>query len=130
MNRDWRRLADIPDFHTTNENLAVDGAGQIYLTGSETIYVFDADGRYLNRIGSKGEAEGQFRTAPTAIAMDGQGRIFANDLFGIKLFDRNGRYLDTVVFQGVSFDMVFNGQNQLVVMNRNGNEVLVYEINQ
>ena len=123
-------FAEIPDFATTQEDVAVDGAGNIYVLGSETIYKLDANGRFVTRIGSKGDADDQFMTSPTSIAVDGQGRIYADDFFGIKVFDANGRYLDTIPFQGVAFDMLVTTQSQLLVMDRNGNRVVTYDLNQ
>jgi sugar lactone lactonase YvrE/DNA-directed RNA polymerase subunit RPC12/RpoP len=123
-------FSNIPDFATTSEDLAVDGAGNIYVLGTESIYKFDADGRFVNQIGSRGEAADQFSTSVTAIAVDGQGRIFAEDFKGILVLDANGRYLGTIDFRGVAFDMVIDGRNELLVMDRNGNQVLRYTVNE
>jgi sugar lactone lactonase YvrE len=123
-------FSNIPDFATTSEDLAVDGAGNIYVLGTESIYKFDVDGRFVNQIGSRGEAADQFSTSVTAIAVDGQGRIFAEDFKGILVLDANGRYLGTIDFRGVAFDMVIDGRNELVVMDRNGNQVLRYTVNE
>lgn len=122
-------FAAIPNFRFTYGDVAVDGAGNIYVLGSEAIYQFDANGRYLNRIGSKGDGPDQFRTSPSSIAVDGQGRIYACDFDGIKVFDENGRYLDMIDFKGVAFDMWVNDQNDLLVMDRNGNQVVKYRLN-
>ena len=121
-------FAEIPDFATTHEDVAVDGAGNMYVLGSETIYKLDANGRFITRIGSQGDAADQFMTSPTSLAVDGQGRIYADDFWGIKVFDANGRYLDIIPFQGVAFDMLVTTHNQLLVMDRNGNQVLTYEL--
>ena len=123
-------FANIPDFKTTQEDAAIDGAGNIYLLGSETIYKLNADGLFVDQIGSKGEAEDQFYTSPRAIAVDGQGRIFVDDFWGIKVFEANGRYLTTLENPGASFDMMFNDNNELLVMDRNSNELRKYQLNQ
>lgn len=118
-----------PAIAVTYGGAAVDGAGNIYLLGSDAIHVFAADGTFLNRVGSRGDAVDQFRTSPSAVAVDGRGRLFVADFKGILIFDNNGRYLDTLDFRGVAFDMVFNDQNELLLMNRNGNQVLKYVLN-
>lgn len=123
-------FANIDDFATTYNDVAVDGAGNIYVLGDETIYKLNSQGQFVDQIGSKGDAEDQFFTSPTALAVDGQGRIFANDFWGIKVFDGNGRFLGMIDSPGVTFDMLFTNQNELLVMDRNGNEVRKYQINQ
>ncbi|MCA9916983.1 MAG: hypothetical protein KC445_03480 [Anaerolineales bacterium] len=123
-------FANIPDFATTQEDAAIDGAGNIYLLGSETIYKLNADGQFVDQIGSKGEDEDQFYTSPRAIAVDGKGRIFVDDFWGIKVFEGNGRYITMLENPGVSFDMMFNDQNELLVMDRNSNELRKYQLNQ
>jgi hypothetical protein len=93
------------------------------------IYRFDPQGNFADRIGSEGEAEDQFHTTPTSIALDGQGRIYADDFDGIKVFEGDGRYVGIINFRGVAFSMLFDDQNELVVMDRNGNRVLKYALN-
>lgn len=123
-------FANLPDFATTHNDVAVDGAGNIYVLGSETIYKLNAQGQFVDQIGSKGEADDQFFTSPTSLAVDGKGRIFVEDFNGIKVFEGNGRYLTNIDSPGVSFDMIVTDDNELLVMDRNGNEVRQYRLNQ
>ncbi len=123
-------FANVPDFGTTHEDAAIDGAGNIYMLGSETVYKLNAQGQFVDQIGSKGEAEDQFYTSPTAIAVDGKGRLFVEDFWGIKVFEGNGRYLGMIDSPGVTFDMIITDENDLLVMDRNGNEVRKYQLNQ
>ena len=123
-------FTNIPDFATTNEDVTVDGAGNIYVLGRETIYKLNSQGQFIDQIGSKGEADDQFFTSPTSLAVDGQGRIFVYDFNGIKVFEGNGRYLATIESPGVAFDMTITDENDLFVMDRNGNEVRKYRLNQ
>jgi DNA-directed RNA polymerase subunit RPC12/RpoP/DNA-binding beta-propeller fold protein YncE len=123
-------FANIPDFATTHNDVAIDGAGNIYVMGSETIYKLNAQGQFVDQIGSKGDAEDQFFTSPTALAVDGKGRIFVNDFYGIKVFEGNGRYLTIIDSPGVAFDMLVTNENDLLVMDRNGNEIRKYRLNQ
>lgn len=120
--------AALADFRTTHNDLAVDGAGNIYMLGSETILKFDSNGRFVDQIGSMGDALDQFYISPTALAVDGRGFIYANDFDGIKVFDNSGRFLRLIESPGVTFDMAVTDSDQLVVMDRNSNEVRVYEL--
>jgi DNA-directed RNA polymerase subunit RPC12/RpoP len=122
-------FANVAGFRTTHESMAVDGAGNIYILGEDAVFKFDGAGKFINRIGSKGKDADQFQSTPTAIAVDGQGRLFVADFKGILVFDSNGRHLTTIAFGGVAFSMVFNDQNELFVMDRNGNQVLKYTLN-
>ncbi len=115
---------------STFQEMAVDGAGNIYLLGNDAVHIFNSSGQFLDRIGSQGDAPDQFQTSPTALAVDGGGRIFAADFDGIKVFEAGGRYLGLIEMDGVPFGMVFNNQNELLVMDRNGNRVLKYTLNQ
>ncbi len=120
-------FAAIAGFRTTHEDLAVDGAGHIYVLGADAIFHLDAEGNLVDRIGGKGDAPGQFSTSPTALAVDGRGRIYANDFDGIQVFDAQGLYLGEIPFSGVAFDMVVTDDDRLVIMDRNGNRVLVLQ---
>lgn len=134
--REGNLTLDLPDAFSqfemggTTRSVDVDGSGNIYVLTRELIYRFDAQGNYIDRIGSEGDEPDQFKTSPTALAIDGQDRIFVEDFYGIKVFDGNGRYLGIIDHGGVTFHMVFNDQNELLVMERNGNRVLKYELNQ
>jgi len=134
--RDGNLTLDIPDAFSqfekggTTRSVNVDGSGNIYVLTRGLIYRFDIQGNYVDRIGSEGDEPDQFRTSPTALAIDGQDRIFVEDFYGIKVFDGNGRYLGIIDHGGVAFQMVFNDQNELLVMDRNGNRVLKFALNQ
>lgn len=123
-------FANIPDFATTHNDMAIDGAGNIYILGSETIYKLNAQGQFVDQIGSKGDAEDQFFSTPTSLAVDGKGRIFVDDFYGIKVFEENGRYLTMIDSPGVAFDMLVTDENDLLVMDRNGNEIRKYHLNE
>lgn len=112
-------------------SIAVDGSDNIYLAAFPQYYIFklSPDGSLIDRIGGEGEGGGKFRTWPEAVAVDGRGRVFAYDFTGIQVFDANGDYLDTISIEGNTFDMVFNLQNELLVMDRNANQIAKYAIN-
>ena len=99
--------------------VAVDGAGYIYALGrfNDGVFKFARDGKFINRFGSSGDQQGQFRAA-YSIAVDGYGRIYVGDMKGIQVFDANGRYLALLSLKGMAFGMVFNDKNELFVVAR------------
>ncbi len=106
--------------------VAVDGLGNVYLLGegfTPLIFKYDASGKFITRIGSKGNEPGQLRS-PRALAIDNQGWLYVVDSDGIDVFAGDGRYLDTIPLRGVAFDMTFNDRNELFLMERNGNRVV------
>ena len=109
--------------------VAVDGLGNIYELGTfnNAVFKFAPNGKFINRIGGKGEEAGLFR-APQTVAVDGQGRIYVSDIKGIQVFDANGRYLDVFkVEKGIAFGMVFNDRNELFVAART--EIIKFVLN-
>ena len=108
-------------------DVATDGENNFYVlpTFDQTIYKFDANGRFLDRIGQEGEQPGDLDSA-NSIAVDGQGRIFVEDFVGNLLYEANGRYQETLAMEGAAFTLLFDSQNQLLRMNRNGNQIERY----
>jgi sugar lactone lactonase YvrE len=107
------------------DNLAVDGLGNIYVTGTaedvlgdrqDVVFKFTPEGQYASQFGSSGNELGTFMGIVSAIAVDGQGRIYVADFQGIQIFDNNGRYLDIIKFDGAARDMAFNDQSELVTL--------------
>lgn len=119
----------IPDYYSPYGDLAVDGAGNRYIVGEETVYKLSADGRVAQTIGTSGDGDDQFRTSPTAVAVDGAGRIYVANSVYISIFDANGRFIDRLRLEGNTFDMLFDTDNTLVVMDRNANQVVRYQLN-
>jgi DNA-binding beta-propeller fold protein YncE len=111
--------------------VAVDGAGNVYLLENafgEAVFQYDATGKFLNRIGSRGDTEESFRTA-TALGVDHQGRVYVGTLSRIVVYANNGRFLGAIPLQGgVAFDMAVDDENDLWVMDRNGNRVVEFTL--
>ena len=107
---------------------AVDGLGNIYVLGrfNNSVFIYSADGKYRNRVGSGGDAPGQFR-APNDVAVDAEGRIFVSDIFGVQVFAADGRYIDTFEVDGVAFGLAFDDANNLLIAS-NAKRILKYEI--
>ena len=107
--------------------VAVDGAGTLDALGrfNNGVFKFGRDGKFINRFGSDGDQQGQFRAA-YSIAVDGYGRVYVGDMKGIQIFDANGRYLNLINVKGIAFGMVFNDKNELFVIARD--HVVKYSI--
>ena len=108
--------------------IAVDGLGNIFAlsTFSSAVFRFTPEGKFVNRFGGTGNQPGQF-TAPGAIAVDGKGRVYVSDIKGIQVFDANGTYLDLIKPDGGASGMVFNDQNEMLVVA--GSKVSKFAIN-
>lgn len=101
-------------------SLAVDGTGNIFALGrfSNAIFKFAPDGRFINRFGSQGDQEDQFRS-PDAIAVDGLGRVLVADTRRILVYDNDGRYLDSFhLDEGAASGMAFDDQGYLYIVAR------------
>ena len=112
-----------------NTRVAIDGRGNIYALGTfaSGVFKFNPEGKFINRFGSQGNQAGQL-SAALAVAADGKGRVYVSDSKGIQVFDSEGRYLTSFKPEGVTFGMVFNDRNELLVVARN--KVVKFSINQ
>jgi DNA-binding beta-propeller fold protein YncE len=117
--------------HVSFLDMAVDGAGNIYLVSlsHEAVFRYTPEGRFVDRFGGEGDAPGQF-VAPQAIAMDSRGRIYVSDFKGIQVFSPDGNYLDVfdIPSGGIS-GMDFADDDRLYVT-ANTNEVFRFQINE
>jgi len=77
--------------------LAVDEKSNIYISGTfiESVFVYSNEGKYLNRIGSEGDDDGQFSSL-SAITVDGLGRVLVNDWGKLEFFQPDGRWLKQI----------------------------------
>ena len=91
--------------------IAVDGIGNVYLLGrfNTAVFIFNSDGKFINRFGSDGDESGQFR-APMAIEVDGQGRVFVSDISGIQVFGNDGRYIDVIKVKYAAYNLAVDHQ--------------------
>lgn len=76
--------------------LAIDRHGQLYVTDALNgrIQVFDAEGRFLRRLGQYGDGSGDL-SAPKGVALDSAGHLYVADarFDNIQIFDAQGRLL-------------------------------------
>ena len=102
LDADGNELHRVPDLISSVDkddfsfsvNVAVDGTGQIYVTSGfgNKVYVFDSQGKYIDRFGEEGTQPGQL-SSPGAIAVDGRGRIYVDTFGGISVFNTGGAHL-------------------------------------
>lgn len=94
------------------KQLAVDRQGHIYAFELDAILKFGPDGRFLNRVGSRGSGPGEW-SAPQNIGVDGNGRLYVGEWRGIHVYDGNGRFLDTIPTDGNVMDLVISDNNDI-----------------
>lgn len=135
MDSTGKTLSTIPDAISTitedaelSARIAVDGEGNIFVLGrfNNAVFKFNEKGKFINKFGSDGDKEGQFR-APYAIAVDGSGNVYVSDIKGIQVFDGEGRYIDLIDTDGVAFGLIFDDQNNLYIAS-NVNKVFKFAI--
>jgi sugar lactone lactonase YvrE len=122
-------ISTAADRSELNTRLAVDGRGNIYALGGFTnsVFKFSPEGKFLNRFGPPGRQPGQISGA-MAIAVDGHGRVFVSDTKGVQVFDSDGRYLNVFKPEGLASGMIFNDQNELLIVSRS--KVMKFVLNQ
>lgn len=99
--------------------VAEDGVGKIYALGAfnDAVFIYNSEGKFLNRIGSAGDEPGQFQ-AVSDIVVDGQGRIYVSDFDGVKVFSQDGRFLGLIETENVAFGLAIDDQDNLYVAGR------------
>ena len=95
---------------------AVDGLGNIYMLGtfSNSVFIYNAEGKFQNKFGSDGDEPGQFR-APYGIDVDGTGLIYVSDSKGIQIFSSDGRYIDVFKVEYFAYGLAFDNNDKLYV---------------
>ncbi len=122
-------ISSMTDNVELDNALAVDGRGNVYLAASfeAAIFKFDANGKFITRLGSSGEGSSQFGSLG-AIAVDGQGRLFVVDSSDIKVLKPDGSLLDRIQVSGAARSLTFDDTGKLLVVTDDG--VVKYQVNQ
>ncbi len=91
---------DLPDEYqfVNPTGLAVDAAGNVYVTDDSRVKVFDASGEPLTIIGGPGEGPGEFATARNP-AIGPQGHLAVQGFWTSTVFDRDGALLKEVMYR-------------------------------
>jgi sugar lactone lactonase YvrE len=97
------------------KQMAVDREGHIYAFELDAILKFGPDGRFLNRVGSRGSGPGE-RSAPQNIGVDGDGRLYIGEWRGIHVYDSNARFLDTIPTDAYVMDLAISDNNDIWVI--------------
>jgi LSD1 subclass zinc finger protein len=122
-------ISSMTDSVELDNALAVDGRGNVYVAAEfeQTIFKFDANGKFITRIGSSGDGASQFSSVGP-IAVDGQGRIFVEETSDISVLKSDGSRLSQIVTDGAPRSLVFDDAGALWVTTDDG--VAKYEIRQ
>jgi DNA-binding beta-propeller fold protein YncE len=102
-------------------DIAVDGRQNVYVSSSfgKTVYVFDRDGRFVDRFGQEGNEPGAM-SSPGAIAVDGRSRIYVVDFGGVNVYDPGGDYLATIEPGAGVRDIAVDLEGNIYVLTING----------
>ena len=74
--------------------IAVDGSGNVYVTGLDRVQVFTSSGAFLRKWGSGSSGVGDFASS-SGIAVDGSGNVYVADLEynRVQVFNSSGAFL-------------------------------------
>ncbi len=118
--------------------LAVDPQGNLYVTDTlnSRVQMFDADGKYLKTVGSRGSAWGMF-DKPKGVALDSFGNLYVVDSgwSNVQIFNQKG---DVLLFFGGRgplpgmlknpTDITIDKQNRIYVADYLNHRVEVYQL--
>lgn len=111
-------VSSITENSQNNLSLAVDGLGQFYILSQreKAVFLFSADGKYIDRFGGDSDNDEESLGSPFAVALDSQGRVYVSDSRRVHIFSASGKYLDRIPFEGgVPMDMEFNTGDELIM---------------
>lgn len=108
--------------------MAVDGLNNLYILDglNQHVFVFKADGTFVNRFGGKGQGADQLDFPLGAIAVDGQSNVYIGDREAIKVFDKDGHFERSFSIPASAKAMAFNSTGALYVL---GDDKKVYKLN-
>lgn len=122
-------ISSMTDSVELDNALAVDGRGNVYIAAEfeQTIFKFDANGKFITRLGSSGDGDSQFQNVG-AIAVDGQGRIFVEENSDVSILKADGSRVGKLVTDGAPRCLWFDDAGKLWVTT--DNNVAQYEVKQ
>lgn len=103
----------------------------IYLLTGGAILHFNPEGNLIDKVSSEGREEESQYTSPQALAVDTTGRLYVAGSQNVKVYAADGRYLATIPYPAPSslpFNITITLTDELFVMDRNGNQVLKYDL--
>jgi len=107
------------DFYEINM-IAIDNKENIYALdqGNCCIFKFNKNGKYIMKIGRKGQGPGEF-TYPSCIFIDDYQNIYVSDYNRrIHIFDKNGRFLKNIPLKYSIFDFFIDSENNIIAVSR------------
>lgn len=114
-------ISSMTDSVELSNALALDGRGNVYVAAEyeQTIFKFDANGKFITRLGSSGEGDSQFHNVG-ALAVDGQGRIFLEENGDISVLRPDGSRVGQIDVDGSAHCLWFDDQGALWVTTDKG----------
>ena len=103
----------------------------IYLLTGGAILHFNPEGNLIDKVSSEGRDEESQYASPQALAVDTTGRLYVAGSQNVKVYGEDGRYLATIPYpapSSVAFNITITLADELFVMDRNGNQVLKYDL--
>jgi sugar lactone lactonase YvrE len=106
-------ISSLTDDPALDVSVMVDGKGRIYLIYQSTVYLYDSDGRYINKFVAYADGQDQGMYVNSNICVDGQGLIYLADNSQVALFDENGRLSEHFATDSAVYGMVLDDQGNL-----------------
>lgn len=94
------------------------------------VFLFSKDGKFIKKLGSKGEGPGEYRS-PTRLQVDKSGNIYVFDASSYKIivYDSVGEFIRSFLIRGYP-SRLFSGSNKLYIQKfepGDGNTIDVYD---
>ncbi len=95
--------------------IAMDGKDNLYALESGVIYVFNPDGKYMNKFGSSGSQPGQFNS-PSAIRTNSEGQLIVGDSSVVDIISADGQFIGSFEIKGSTSGLAYDDNGALWVL--------------
>lgn len=123
-------IETVTDSAALSGEIALDGQGNIYAitTFEESVFRFDAEGKFRDRFGKEGRGVGEFFGSLSGIVVGKDGRIYVGDFGGIKIFSAEGDYLGilNLPIGNAVREMEFTREGRLFITMSGGSVLRLY----
>lgn len=114
--------------------IEIDSEGNIYALDSRTCQIlkFDKNGKYLQKIGRKGQGPGEFED-PRSFFIDSNKNIYVGDNRRIHIFDKSGKFIKSIRLNYKIYDFFLNFENNIIalghIISKEGPESAILKFN-